>query len=135
MARTSPARREALGRYAYALPAALWAGVLLATALARDLGPLEDVQVVAHQDLAGHLVEYVVLGALVALALLRTTGYTPLEAFLVTVFVSAAYGLLLEGLQAFVPGRTASTADAVMNTLGALIGGAISIYVISRHKG
>jgi len=109
--------------------------VLLATALARDLGPLEDVQVVAHQDLAGHLVEYVVLGALVALALLRTTGYTPLEAFLVTVFVSAAYGLLLEGLQAFVPGRTASTADAVMNTLGALIGGAISIYVISRHKG
>ncbi len=130
-----PARREALRRLAYLLPVAVWAGILLSMAVSRDLGPLEDVQVVAHQDLAGHLVEYVVLGALVALALLRTTSYTPLEAFLVTVFLSAAYGLLLEGLQAFVPERTASAADAAMNTLGALVGGAISIYVISRHKG
>ena len=135
MAETPTARREALRRLAYALPAMAWASVLLAMALTRNLGPLEEVQVVAHQDLAGHLVEYVVLGALVALALLRTTGHTPLEAFLVTVFLSAAYGLLLEGLQALVPERTASVADALMNTLGALIGGAISTYVIARHKG
>ena len=135
MAEVPPARRETLRKLAYLVPAAAWAGVLLSMAVARDLGPLEDVQVVAHQDLAGHLVEYVVLGALVALALLRTTGYTPLEAFLVTVFLSAAYGLLLEGLQTMVPGRTASVEDALMNTAGALIGGAISIYVIARHKG
>ncbi len=135
MADVPPARRDALRRFAYALPAAAWAGVLLAMAVARDLGPLEDVQVVAHQDLTGHLVEYVVLGALVAFALLRATLHTPLEAFLVTVFASAAYGLLLEALQAFVPERTASVADALMNTVGALLGAAIAIYVIARHKG
>jgi VanZ family protein len=132
-----PARslsRERLLRLAYVLPAGVWAVVLLAMAVARDLGPLDQMQVVAHQDLAGHFVEYVVLGALLAFALMHATDQTPLEAFLVTVALGALYGLLLEGVQLFLPWRTASASDAVANTLGAVLGAAISIYVIATRR-
>jgi VanZ family protein len=129
-----PATRARLLRLAYALPAAAWAGVLLATAVAHDLGPLEEMQVVAHQDLAGHFVEYVVLGALIAFALMHATDQTPLEAFLVTVALGALYGLMLEGLQLFLPWRTASASDALANTLGTLMGAGISIYVIATRR-
>lgn len=129
-----PAKSARLLRLAYALPAVAWACVLLAMAVVRDLGPLEDVQVVAHQDIAGHFIEYVVLGALIAFALMHATAQTPLEAFLVTVALGAVYGLLLEAVQLFLPWRTASASDAVANTLGAVMGAAISIYVIATRR-
>lgn len=129
-----PGTRARLLRIAYVLPAVAWACVLLAMAVAHDLGPLEEMQVVAHQDVAGHFVEYVVLGALIAFALMHATAQTPLEAFLVTVAVGAAYGLLLEGVQLFLPWRTASASDAMANTLGAVMGAAISIYVIATRR-
>jgi VanZ family protein len=114
--------------YLYAAPAAVWAGVLLALALARDLGPLETVQIVPQQDKLYHFVEYFVLAALIAFALVRTGRWVPLERFLLTVSLSALYGLLLEALQAFVPGRSASALDAVANTLGAIVGAAILLW-------
>jgi len=118
--------------YLYAVAPAAWAGVLLAMALARDLGPLEDVSLVPQQDKLYHFVEYLVLAALIAFALVRTGRWVPLERFLLTVSLSALYGLLLEALQAFVPGRSASALDAVADTLGAIAGAALLLWTHGR---
>lgn len=101
-------------------------------ALARDLGPLESVKIVPQQDKLYHFAEYLVLAALIAFALAGTGRWVPLERFLLTVSLSALYGLLLEALQAFVPGRSASALDAVANTLGAVVGAAIILWAHGR---
>jgi len=101
-------------------------------ALARNLGPLEEVQLVPQQDKLYHFVEYLVLAALIAFALAKTGRWMPLERFLLTVSLSALYGLLLEALQAFVPGRSASAMDAVANTLGAIVGAALLLWARGR---
>ena len=106
--------------------------MLLALAVARNLGPLEAVQIVPQQDKLYHFVEYLVLATLIVLALSRTGRWVPVERFLLTVSLSALYGLLLEAMQAFVPGRTASALDAVANTLGAIAGAALLLWARGR---
>ena len=132
MAIATAAGRVRWRAYLYAAPAAVWAGVLLALAVARNLGPLEAVQIVPQQDKLYHFVEYLVLAALIVLALSRTGRWVPVERFLLTVSLSALYGLLLEAMQAFVPGRTASALDAVANTLGAVVGAALLLWAHGR---
>ena len=45
--------------YVHGLPAMGWAALLMATSLAPSLGPIDDVDLVTHQDKLGHLVEYI----------------------------------------------------------------------------
>lgn len=47
----------------------------------------------------------------------------------------AAYGLALEAVQAVVPGRTASLADAAVNALGAVAGAAILLLIRPAVEG
>ena len=56
--------------FIYALPAAIWAGMLLALAIASNLGPIEDVDVVPQQDKFAHFLEYFILAFLTAFALI-----------------------------------------------------------------
>jgi len=108
--------------YVLGLPAMAWGAILMATALAPSLGPIEDIDIVSHQDKIVHLLEYVVLAVLTSFALLRGTRRPVEWIWRVTLASVAAYGVLLEVLQVLVPERDFSPLDLAANVLGALLG-------------
>jgi VanZ family protein len=108
--------------YLYGLPAMAWGAFLMAAALAPSLGPIEDIDVMPHQDKLFHFVEYLVLAMLTALALVRGTRRSREWVLRTTLIAVAAYGVLLEVLQVLVPERDFSLADLAFNLLGALVG-------------
>jgi glycopeptide antibiotics resistance protein len=63
---------------------------------------------------------------------LRTQKWSITAAVTAAVLVSAAYGVLDEVHQYFVPGRFLSVADATLNLVGALLGGA---WALIRDRG
>ncbi len=138
MAEAEGDARGRLRRYAYAIPAAVWAGLLLGLAIAEDLGALEPMEIVANQDKAYHFLEYLVLAALTYFALSRTTDWWVQERFFATIVASTLYGIFLEIVQAFLPYRSPSALDVLANTLGAVVGAAITIRLMReewRRKG
>ena len=114
--------------YLYGVPAMAWAALLLATAVARDLGPIEDIDVVPSQDKLVHFLEYLVLAFLAFFALVRGTHRSREWQMWTAFLAAAAYGVFLELLQMGVPGRETSALDMAANTLGALAGA----FVASR---
>ncbi|GAB5541240.1 MAG: VanZ family protein [Sandaracinaceae bacterium] len=82
--------------------------------------PIEDFPL---RDKGVHMLEYGVLGFLVAHAARRTwPGRAPWRTFSVAVWITVLWGLLDEVHQAFVPGRSSEALDLVADTLGALTG-------------
>ena len=74
---------------------------------------------------SAHLGEYAVLGGLLWRALRHTrmaAGRTPVRIALAALLLSAAYAATDEFHQSFVPTRTASARDVMIDTCGALIG-------------
>jgi len=108
--------------YVLGLPAMVWGAILMATALAPSLGPIEDIDIVSHQDKISHLFEYVVLAVLTSFALLRGTRRPADWIWRATLASVAAYGVLLEVLQVLVPERDFSPLDLAANVLGAVLG-------------
>ena len=108
--------------YLYGLPAMAWGAFLLAAAVAPSLGPIEDIDIVPHQDKLLHLAEYLVLAMLTVLALVKGTRRSRTWIVQATFMSVAAYGALLEALQVLVPERDASYWDLAFNILGALAG-------------
>lgn len=108
--------------YLYGLPAMAWGAFLLAAAVAPNLGPIEDIDIVPHQDKLLHFAEYLVQAMLTVLALVKGTR-RPRPWIVQATFLSvAAYGVLLEAIQVLVPERDASYWDLAFNILGALVG-------------
>ena len=72
---------------------------------------------------AGHLTEYAILATLAARAF-RTSSYDLLRRhwFWVSLLLAIAYALTDEFHQSFVPSRTASIYDSLIDSIGALIG-------------
>jgi VanZ family protein len=68
-----------------------------------------------------HLSEYAILAALWLRAFVRGRGLTPRNAGLLALAISAAWAILDELHQSFVPSRSASVADVALDTTGALI--------------
>jgi VanZ family protein len=68
-----------------------------------------------------HLSEYAILAALWLRALVRGRGLTPRSAGLLALAISVAWAILDEVHQSFVPSRSASLADVLVDTAGALI--------------
>ena len=126
---------ERLRRFAYVVPAAIWAGILLGLAVAQDLGVLESMEMVDHQDKLYHFAEYIVLAVLTYYALSRTTEWWVQERFFATIVVTALYGLFLEIIQAFLPYRSPSALDVLANALGAVVGAAITIRMMGESWG
>lgn len=78
-------------------------------------------------DKGAHFIEYAVLGALVAYAVLRTwPALGMLRALALAALLTSAWGYLDEIHQAFVPGRNSDLRDWVADTLGAIAGAAIT---------
>lgn len=108
--------------YMYGLPAMGWAVFLMVTALAPSLGPIEDIDIVSHQDKLVHFVQYLVLAFLTFFALVRGTHRDRAWQVQVTLAAVISYGLLLEVLQFTVPERDPSFMDMVANIAGAVVG-------------
>ena len=116
--------------FIHALPAAIWAGMLLAIAIATSLGPLEDVDVVPQQDKFGHFLEYFVLAFLTAFALIRGTRRSRDWQFRMSIIFPVLYGIMLEIIQIAVPERDMSILDIAANVLGALVGAYVAMYML-----
>ncbi len=118
--------------YMYGLPAMGWAVFLMVTALAPSLGPIEDIDIVSHQDKLVHFFQYLVLAFLTFIALSRGTRRDKEWALRVTFVSVVAYGALLEVLQSLVPERDPSLLDLVFNVLGALVGSMVAMVLLAR---
>jgi len=108
----------------WVLPA-VWAGLIF------FMSSRQGVQLPPFQyaDKLAHLCVYVVLGFLIARALIRghllETGKAVALAFL----IGALYGLSDEAHQMFVPTRSPETLDLLSDALGSCIGAVIYAYV------
>lgn len=71
---------------------------------------------------SAHLVEYAILGALTCRAQVAPRMPIPRSLALRTLAACAAYALLDEAHQSFVPSRTGSIVDVLVDTTGATIG-------------
>jgi len=81
-------------------------------------------------DKGAHLIEYTLLGILVASAALRTWPQRSLiQLVIITVLITAAWGTLDELHQAFVPGRSSDAFDLVADVIGGLCGAAMRLGV------
>jgi VanZ family protein len=108
--------------YAHGIPAMGWAAFLMVTALAPSLGPIEDIDIISHQDKLVHFVQYFILAFLTFFALVRGTRRDRGWQLGATIVSVIAYGVLLEVLQLSVPERTLSALDVVANIAGAVAG-------------
>jgi VanZ family protein len=108
--------------YQYGLPAMGWGVFLMVTALSRNLGPIDDIDIIDHQDKAIHFVQYLVLAFLTFFALVRGTRRDRGWQLHTTIGAVAAYGIALELLQLAVPERDMSMLDMLANTAGAIVG-------------
>ena len=80
---------------------------------------------------AAHLTEYAILGALWFRTLTRGGAARPSAAAGLAIAISVACAVVDEGHQAFVPSRTGSVGDVLIDTLGALT----AVVVASRGWG
>jgi VanZ family protein len=108
--------------YAYGVPAMAWAAFMMVTALAPSLGPIEDIDIVAHQDKLVHFAQYFILAFLTFLALVRGTRRERSWQLQTTIVSVVAYGILLEVLQMAVPERSVDILDIVANAVGSVAG-------------
>jgi VanZ family protein len=92
----------------------LWAALIFAVSSVESAGSPESELTV--KGIAGHVVEYAVLGGLLVWA-----GVVPRAA----VAIAAVYGVTDELHQAFVPGRDASPVDWGLDVVGAVLGVAL----------
>lgn len=103
-----------------------WAPAVLYMALIWTLSSLDLAAPLPHfplRDKGAHVVEYGVLGFLLAHAAFRTwPRHHPLRTALLAVCITVLWGWLDEIHQAFVPGRTSEALDLVADTAGAFAG-------------
>src|SRR5438270_1862674 len=92
---------------------------------------IEQVQFVIRKT--AHVSEYAVLSLLIFRAVANTTRQARLAgAALVTLLISAAFAASDEFHQSFVPSRTSSVRDVMIDIIGAILG--MTIYGSFVHK-
>lgn len=104
----------------------LWSGAIVA---GRNLGTIRDV--------AGHLVLYGLLGPLLLVTLWSWIAGSRLRLWwmLVAIALGSWYGVLDEYHQSFVPGRSASVIDLVVDGLGTIAGTTSLQYLVALARG
>ncbi len=116
--------------YMYGLPAMGWGVFLMVTALSRSLGPIDDIDIVSHQDKIVHFAQYFILAFLTFFALVRGTRRSRDFQLKVTIGAVMAYGIALELLQVLVPERDMSMFDLMANVAGAIVGAYVAQAVL-----
>ena len=121
-------------RYFIWLPALAWAGVIFFVS-AQPKETFDRLGLTGHLlSIGGHFISFGLLMFLTALALYYGSKL-PSKYILVTAFVLVAlYGLSDEYHQSFVPGRTATLWDWLVDLLGALVVWLIINYHIDGKR-
>jgi hypothetical protein len=103
-----------------------WTSAILAVSVA----PGRVLPDLTGKDLVAHALAYTVLAALLFSWLAVIRGKSRLSAWALAVVFAALYGAALEVVQRFVPGRDSSLADAVANTMGAVVGAGLAALAL-----
>jgi len=104
-----------------------WLAVLLWTAAIFSFSSIPGSQIPGNYSVLGHLSEYAILGALLYFALRFDLDRS--RALSLAIILASAYGITDEFHQHFVVMRTPDPADWALDTLGALAGAAIAMFV------
>ena len=114
------------------LPVLAWMGVIFYFSSIPDLrSPFEwDL---LYRKLA-HAAEYLVLAVLSARAL-RGSGLSRAACLVLGFLIAAGYAVTDEYHQSFVPGRTASTRDVLIDSTGALLGALAGLFLYKAKTG
>lgn len=103
-----------------------WLALIIGTSL-----PTVSVPSVALGDKLVHFIAYLILSVLLNLALIYQTKSIFLKAnhTISALVISSAYGILDEFHQGFIPGRSQDIFDWVADTIGAIAGVVIILYL------
>ena len=111
------------------IPPVIWALIILVSSVIPG-GALPDVKI-DYLDKVVHFLMYIIL------ALLMVRGYfynfsnnIPPKVILFMLILGGGYGILMELVQCYIPGREASLLDAVSNIAGILAGSILGKGVI-----
>jgi VanZ family protein len=111
------------------LPALSWAGfIFFLSAQPSEVFP--KISLIEVLSVGAHLVSYAVLMALLVMALRRSTGLPAAHARLLAFVFVALYALSDEYHQSFVPGRTPTPLDWLVD----LVGAALAWRVLLRRE-
>jgi VanZ family protein len=114
---------RALNKLAWPAAAVYWALLATASLLPSGTGPLKGWDAALAPDVqdALHLPAY--SGLVILLVLAWSTRFrTGAAAVLVITVACIAFGTAMEAAQYFIPGRTCSLMDGLVNTVGAVLG-------------
>lgn len=118
-------------RWVHWLPAIAMVVLIFVLSSQSGLRVSDDVEVDRPFRIAGHLLAFGTLAALLVVAL--SQGRQPRVQDLVLAFgLTVAYGFLDEWHQSFVPDRSGRLDDVVTDALGAIVGLALASMVLSR---
>jgi VanZ family protein len=102
------------------MPPTVWACVIFVFSL---LPYRTYVQfTVGHFDKMAHFFEYTILAALLLRSLRLTKHLSFNRTFLFALILCGGYGILMELMQRFVPGRDSSVSDIIINFMGTIFG-------------
>ncbi len=131
MRRMEQARNGQLMRWVPALTTVLWMALIFALS-ARSTIPVPLGMAAGLTAIAGHLVAYAVLAALIWW-MIDPLNTGPRRRFALALIGAVAYGLTDEWHQSFVSGRDASALDIAVDAIGAL-GGLIVVRRLPRLR-
>lgn len=129
--RAEQTRDGRMMRWVPGLVTLLWMGAIFALS-ARSTIPVPPGMAAGLTAIAGHLVAYAVLAALIWW-MIEPLNIGPPRRFALALVGAVAYGLTDEWHQSFVPGRDASSFDIAVDAIGAL-GGLIVVRQLPRLR-
>ncbi len=108
-----------------------WVSILILTSLPSDQLPSVEVG-----DKINHFLAFFVLGFFLNLTLKYQKRFPFLKKniLLTTIIIAAAYGLLDELHQLFVPGRSAEVFDWIADFIGGIAGSSLAEYIYRRFN-
>jgi VanZ family protein len=102
------------------LPTMVWGGMILVASVVPFNAGIS--MTTGWFDKLAHFFEYAVLAMLISRGIFRTTSLKASRNILFTLISAGVYGIVLELLQQFVPGRDASVYDVGANMAGVVFG-------------
>lgn len=91
--------------------------------------PPQPLPLESYAPVIEHIIEYAVLGFLLSVAIKTRNEKMQRWAIFWAIMMATIYGITDEIHQLFVPGRTASFFDALMNCIGAVMGSLFRILL------
>ena len=89
---------------------------------------------VSYLDKIAHFFEYAVLAMLLERSIYRMGRFSVCKTALFALILSSGYGIVMELVQRYIPGRSAELYDVVFNTIGVTCGIILGEMTIWRKK-